>query len=364
MGSFSWYASDTNRAIRSDEPFPVYVLRPDGEPLLEVEYEGYGVFGGQDIYELVADWNRKYLAEHPEFLIAQYNAPPKRVDEFEWYPAYADLSKTRAEVEKELKETKATFSGLYRSIGIAIACYDFQNFSLPFPIKLVEKPVPYQAAGASVGDPEQGWGAMDRFDNRDKTVDNIVQRLAEHGLALQDFSDVDDGLTVRLGLEKPMEDRNRVGETFYRYGIGDYKFWFSQNTEDGNIYSVTVAPRSKAAGEFGLYVTHEGMDDFYPNVFEVHGYAPTMTSGQAREYAQRLEKACAVLDKIEEFFKTSKHYEIYRKAQEKSADMQAERLPSSDKEVTLNDKLSDAKARSTTTNVKEAAGKTDYVKEQ
>ena len=74
MGSFSWYASDTHRAIRSENPFPVYALRPDGAPFLEESYEGYGVFGGQDIYDLVADWNRKYLAAHPDYMIPQHGS--------------------------------------------------------------------------------------------------------------------------------------------------------------------------------------------------------------------------------------------------------------------------------------------------
>ncbi len=39
-------------------------------------------------------------------------------------------------------------------------------------------------------------------------------------------------------------------------------------------------------------------------------------------------------------------------------------MRTNDKEVTLNDKLSDAKVRSTATEDKEAVGKTDYVKEQ
>lgn len=177
MGSFSWYASDTRRAIRSGNynPFPVYALRPDGEPLLETNYEGYGRFGGQDIYDLVADWNRKYLAEHPGFLVVQhgriwseenhsfYPAGPKRVDEFDWYPLYADLTKSRKDIERELKESGEVFWE-YRHIGIEIACYDDQNMNLPYPIKLVEKPVPYAAAAASKSDPGQGWGKEDRFE--------------------------------------------------------------------------------------------------------------------------------------------------------------------------------------------------------
>lgn len=178
MGSFSWYASDTKRAIRSHNPFPVYALLPDGDPLLEKSYEGYGEFGGQDIYELVADWNRKYLAEHPGFLVRQHGhvwseemhsylpVGPKRVDEFPWYPLYADLTKSRKDIERELRETGTAFWE-YRNIGIDIACGDERNMMLPYPIKLVEHPVPYPAAAASKHDPGQGWGKKDRFEGDD-----------------------------------------------------------------------------------------------------------------------------------------------------------------------------------------------------
>lgn len=180
MGSFSWYASDTKRAIRSDnyDPFPVYALRPDGDPLLETAYEGYGVFGGEDVYDLVADWNREYLSKHPGFLIPQhgrlwseeqqawFSSGPKRVDQFEWYPLYADLTKSREDVVRELARTGSWY-WQWRSIGIDIACYDDQNAQLPFPIKLVEKPVPYAAAAASKSDPGQGWGCKDRYEGEE-----------------------------------------------------------------------------------------------------------------------------------------------------------------------------------------------------
>ena len=179
MGSFSWYASDTHRAIRSHRQFPVYALRPDGEPLLEKHYEGYGEFGGEDIYELVADWNRKYLAEHPEFIIPQhetlrdektgkyYKAPPRRVDSFDWYPVYADLSNSRIDIAQKMKDASGDKYWEYRYIGIDIACYDDQNAKLPYPIKLVEYLVPYHAAVASKSDPGQGFGKTDRFEGDD-----------------------------------------------------------------------------------------------------------------------------------------------------------------------------------------------------
>jgi hypothetical protein len=35
----------------------VYLLQPDGEPIREDNYEGYGVFGGVDAHALLARWN-------------------------------------------------------------------------------------------------------------------------------------------------------------------------------------------------------------------------------------------------------------------------------------------------------------------
>jgi len=61
MGFFSWKTADTQRSIAnmysSRRTFPVHVLCPDGMVITELYYEGYGKFGGRDIYALVAIWN-------------------------------------------------------------------------------------------------------------------------------------------------------------------------------------------------------------------------------------------------------------------------------------------------------------------
>lgn len=58
MGFFSWKTSDTKRSIantHSSRPtFTVYALWPDGSYLEEAHYDGYGRFGGCDIYEEIA----------------------------------------------------------------------------------------------------------------------------------------------------------------------------------------------------------------------------------------------------------------------------------------------------------------------
>ena len=63
MGFFSWKTCDTNRSIAnvySDElTFDVYMITPDGRVFHETYYDGYGVFGGKDFYELLAELNGK-----------------------------------------------------------------------------------------------------------------------------------------------------------------------------------------------------------------------------------------------------------------------------------------------------------------
>lgn len=65
MGFFSWQTADTKRSISnkysSRGTFPVFVLLPEGGFIAEDNYEGYGVFGGQDIYALLAQWNAPEL---------------------------------------------------------------------------------------------------------------------------------------------------------------------------------------------------------------------------------------------------------------------------------------------------------------
>lgn len=153
MGQFSWLDCVTEEQIIDNKVKDVYVLVPKefhkeyGERIKEYCYDGYGNFGGYDIYDLVADWNREYLSKHPE-----HEATDTKVSEKKWYKAYADLSKSREEVaEKALCKE-------WRSIGIDIACYDEDNAKLPYPIKITYNDnAIYEDCEPSLGDPNQGW---------------------------------------------------------------------------------------------------------------------------------------------------------------------------------------------------------------
>ena len=63
MGQFSWITQDTNVAIRESyrcddqELTTAYMHDHEGNVWKETSYEGYGVFGGKDYYELLAEMN-------------------------------------------------------------------------------------------------------------------------------------------------------------------------------------------------------------------------------------------------------------------------------------------------------------------
>ena len=67
MGFFSWKTQDTNRSIPSfhsiKKTFIVTMTDNKGHKWTEPFYEGYGMFGGKDYYELVAEMNGKKTRE-------------------------------------------------------------------------------------------------------------------------------------------------------------------------------------------------------------------------------------------------------------------------------------------------------------
>ena len=57
MGMFSWYTQDKKHRIRVGVDFRVVMTDDKGNQFVENCYEGYGVFGGKDYYELLAEMN-------------------------------------------------------------------------------------------------------------------------------------------------------------------------------------------------------------------------------------------------------------------------------------------------------------------
>jgi hypothetical protein len=76
MGFFSWKTQDTNKSIPNAysgrATFPVTMTDDKGNKWHEPAYEGYGVFGGKDFYELLAEMNG-LPPDRQEGINLQYN---------------------------------------------------------------------------------------------------------------------------------------------------------------------------------------------------------------------------------------------------------------------------------------------------
>lgn len=63
MGFFSWRTNDTGDIVwcvdSGKPPVAVYLVDDQGNRWKETRYAGYGVFGGKDYYELLAEMNGK-----------------------------------------------------------------------------------------------------------------------------------------------------------------------------------------------------------------------------------------------------------------------------------------------------------------
>ena len=57
MGCFSFFTQDTDRRIVNNVPMRVVMTDDKLNQYVEYCYEGYGVFGGKDYYELLAEMN-------------------------------------------------------------------------------------------------------------------------------------------------------------------------------------------------------------------------------------------------------------------------------------------------------------------
>ena len=157
-----------------------------GKYITERSYDCYGMFGGYDVYDLVALWNRdsvsvESLGEKPTIdrfgglypfekeNLKKQGLSDEEIEAKDLAQKQEYLERALARYKNQLKmledfkhgkpdETMVeTYGDDYlRIIGIDIACDDEQNATLMFPIKITSKPMDYDDAKASKSDPYQG----------------------------------------------------------------------------------------------------------------------------------------------------------------------------------------------------------------
>lgn len=88
-GQFSWFTQDTGRQIgsQSDNTIVVTMFDNQGRKWVEGEYDGYGVFGGKDYYELLAEMNGYGSDRSIGISVAFGDKPTKNPDGITLYPA-------------------------------------------------------------------------------------------------------------------------------------------------------------------------------------------------------------------------------------------------------------------------------------
>lgn len=148
MGQFSWIYADTNKQVVDNKRADTYLLVPKpfqekyGKVIYEPCYDGYGRFGRFDIYNLVPEWNREMI---PEII--------RRIKNGTWKCGTRDSDIQNLQNYYEGKDISCEL----RWLGIVMACYDEDNFSLEYPIKIASKPMEYEDVCPSKSDPNQGW---------------------------------------------------------------------------------------------------------------------------------------------------------------------------------------------------------------
>ena len=156
MGQFSWIYADTNRQVVDNKKADTYLLVPKpfqnkyGKTIYECCYDGYGHFGEYDVYDLIPEWNKEMI---PEII--------KRLKNGTWNCFFKK--------ENDIKNLKNYYENKpidceLRWLGIIMACYDEDNFSLKYPIKITSREMEYEEVCPSKRDPNQGGECDDEND--------------------------------------------------------------------------------------------------------------------------------------------------------------------------------------------------------
>lgn len=159
MGQFSWLDCKTKEQIVDNALEDVYVLVPKefrntyGTRIKETLYDGYGDFGGYDIYDLVYEWNKEHIRQiYEEKKIEKYLQVYAYNEETEYF------GKQTLNSLKEIQDYIDSDREHKRELGICIACYDEDNASLKYPIKIThDANAIYEDCEISLSDPNQGW---------------------------------------------------------------------------------------------------------------------------------------------------------------------------------------------------------------
>ena len=118
MGYFSWKTQDTDRSISNSAScygtFRCVMTDNEGHQWVEENYEGFGVFGGKDYYELLAEMNGKETRE--EGLELAFSKSPDGISEGVLYPSLSENGDYFGGVSPEPCEFQGFFYDDYEDV--------------------------------------------------------------------------------------------------------------------------------------------------------------------------------------------------------------------------------------------------------
>lgn len=192
MGNYSWCTSDTRKSIPcfgekyEGAPSVIYLLNPFGEPYKAEVYGGYGLFAGEDVFKLVAEWNKEFLStdnivkpDRKDFARSKEGGERYRVAFNKYEAECLRLSEFVAGKPDSYMRNKYG-PQWKRFIGINIVSSPQNYVKLRYPIKIVEKPCSYEKADISPECPFRGGGYEEVFGAQlQQGVDRAFEALLE-----------------------------------------------------------------------------------------------------------------------------------------------------------------------------------------
>lgn len=126
------------------------ILCPDNTLIKEPCYEGYGMFDDKDVFDLVVDWNKNYLADITRNIPSTYPTDDdiKKAAIAYQEDRFSDLDSIVTRLAKKIPCLKSEWK---RWVGIMITDGE-RNETIPYPIKIVSlhKPIPYNDLAPSI----------------------------------------------------------------------------------------------------------------------------------------------------------------------------------------------------------------------
>lgn len=115
-----------------------------------------------------------------------------------------------------------------------------------------------------------------------------------------------------MGNIKLYNRRKKEDGEFYHYKIDDFEFWFTQH-DDGNIYGVVTSRSGDKFSGITIYISTNEIERgrYYPDIFTLNTKTTEFAVKEGREFIQKCSAAYDILEKIEEFFKTSIHHDMF-----------------------------------------------------